>query len=169
MYEKHLCDRCQNAVATVFVKQSLNGKQTSRHLCSSCAAVEGIGYSADLGWATDPFDQLLGSFFLPHTPVSVTRCPTCNQSLQDIKRTGRFGCSDCYDTFENRVDLRPFTSPKGYRGKKAAESFHKEQAPQAPDAAQLKQQLKQAVEQEDYETAAKLRDQIRALEGKEEQ
>ncbi len=170
-HEKHICDRCENQIATVHLKQIFNGKESQRHLCSACAAKEGIGASAVTGfsWESDPFDELLGSFFLPHAPASVTRCPTCNQSLADLKRTGRFGCSDCYETFENRVDLRPFSSPKGYRGKGVLKSPASEKKQSAPNAASLKEQLKKAVEQEDYESAAKLRDQIRALENKEGQ
>ena len=175
MNKQYLCDRCHNAVATIHYKQTVNGKESRLHLCSACAAKEESLSSLSFGWESDPFDALLGSFFLPHAAPSVSRCPTCNQSLADVKRTGRFGCSDCYAAFEGRVDLRPFSSPKGYRGKgapseqKAAEEEKKAPAEQkASSLSELKQQLKDAVAREDYESAAKLRDAVRALEKKEE-
>ncbi len=163
-----ICQRCHNALATVHVKERINGNQTERHLCASCAAKE--GFMGSSVWESDPFDTLLGSFFLPNR-AAAGRCPTCNRSLNDVKRTGRFGCGDCYGVFEGRVDLSPFTSPEGYKGKRPpshGDCPPKEEAPRKDEEAErLKQSLKQAVENEEYEKAAKLRDQLRALEGKE--
>lgn len=176
-----ICERCHSALATVHVKQRINHQESHRHLCAACAAKEGL--ASGFVWEGDPFENLLGSFFLPHRSEGMGRCPTCGRSLGDVKRTGRFGCSDCYGVFERRVDLSPFTATEGYKGKRAPRKEAAEENKAAPkaekparkapakeeQAALLKQQLKQAVEAEEYEQAAKLRDRLRALEQKEEQ
>ena len=177
MNQATLCDRCKKQIATVYYKKTVNGQQTQRHLCAACANQEGLAAEpwADL-WASDPFEPLLSQFFLPKATQDQGRCPTCHTTAQQIRRQGRFGCADCYTAFASRLDLSPFSHPQGYRGTLAPQDQPQEapaqdpktQKPQEPDLAQLKKELSQAVEAEEYEKAAALRDRIRELEKKED-
>ena len=178
MNQATLCDRCKKQIATVYYKKTVNGQQTQRHLCAACANQEGLAAEpwADL-WASDPFEPLLSQFFLPKATQDQGRCPTCHTTAQQIRRQGRFGCADCYTAFASRLDLSPFSHPQGYRGTLAPQEDEptqtqpqepQPQEPQKPDLAQLKKQLSQAVEAEEYEKAAALRDRIRELEKKED-
>ena len=83
----------------------------------------------------------------------------------ELQRSGRAGCADCYKTFEDI--LTP------YIRKLQGATAHVGQAPKAQNDAQpvenptasLKQKLTEAIKQENYEEAARLRDEIRRLEG----
>ena len=166
------CDACKKNVATVHYKQNVNGHRSETYLCSECAAEKGWGAENLFTW--DPFegfDKMLGGFFAPRTLTSAS-CPTCGRTLSDVKRSGRFGCSDCYEAFGDSLDLSPFASG-AYRGRrplKAAEKKAEQSEKKTKETKEqneldgLKEQLKAAVKNEEYEKAAGLRDRIRALE-----
>jgi protein arginine kinase activator len=91
-------------------------------------------------------------------------CPGCGHTWNDFRRTGRFGCAECYKTFRNEAasTIRQIHSTTKHTGKvpsKAGEGLKRRR-----EYDSLKQQLQQAVRDEDYETAAKLHKQIREME-----
>ncbi len=170
------CDKCHKNYATVHYKQNVNGKQSEAYLCSDCAAESGWGvHNSDL-FSWDPFegfDKLLGGFFLPQKVSGAAACPTCGRTLSDVKRSGRFGCSDCYTTFGDMVDLSPFTAGtyKGRRplgsgaaAKEAVRETKEEKKAAKDELSELKNRLKEAVKKEECEEAATPRDRIRAME-----
>lgn len=163
---QNLCDRCGKQVATVNYHENKNGTVREFHLCAACAAKMGIGiFQEDLLGHLSSF-----SLFSP-TAQSAKKspaCPLCGTTLAQIQEKGKFGCSGCYDTFGDRLDLTPYVG-KGYRGENT--EVKKSPAPQKAESAQdpvasLKARLQKAIAAEDYEEAAKLRDEIRAKEGK---
>jgi protein arginine kinase activator len=84
-------------------------------------------------------------------------CPTCGTTIQDIAATtSRIGCPDCYTHFKD--ELTPFI--KNYH--KSLQ--HVGKSPKRIDAKDLKKALEEAIKKEDYELAAKLRDEIKNLE-----
>ncbi len=156
-----LCQKCGLKTASVFYRENKNGTEREMHLCPDCAAEMGIG---------DLQENLFSSFslFAPHAePKRIAACPLCGTTLSQIRKKGKFGCSTCYDTFSPLLDLTPYVG-KGYEAKEAAREEKEppatEQKLSETDA--LKAELKKAVEAEDYERAAVLRDEIRAKEGK---
>lgn len=87
---------------------------------------------------------------------SVKTCAACGTTIQDIANTSRIGCPDCYTTFKE--ELKPFIM-----------NFHKAyqhigKSPKKIDTKDLKKALEEAIKKEDYELAAKLRDEIKKLE-----
>ena len=90
-------------------------------------------------------------------------CPRCGATLQDFRETGRLGCADCYRTFETplRDLLRRVHGSTHHMGERYAE-----REPQAAreQASELREQLRLAVETENFELAAELRDRIRVVE-----
>jgi protein arginine kinase activator len=92
-------------------------------------------------------------------------CSYCGTSVEDFKRTGRLGCPHCYTTYEGqlRAILRRIHGSTQHLGKvyvpPAADA-----ADRAARLAGLRHKLQRAVETEDFERAAQLRDQIRDLE-----
>ena len=161
-----LCDHCGKEAAIINYHENKNGTVRDLHLCAACAAKLGIGIFQE-----DLFSHLSSFSLFSPTSQSAKKspaCPLCGTTLEQIQKKGKFGCSSCYDTFRSRLDLSPYVG-KGYRGdEKAVESTP---APQKEDALQeeiasLRAKLKKAVDGEHYEEAAKLRDEIRAKEGK---
>jgi protein arginine kinase activator len=91
------------------------------------------------------------------------QCPTCGQTYAEFSRTGRLGCSDCYLAFDKQLEplFRRIHGSSSHSGKVPERTGGKAKLEQS--IRQLSSQLEQAVEREDYEHAAKLRDQIRQL------
>ncbi len=160
---KH-CDRCHEKQATVRYRESIGGATRTLALCRDCAEEMGI-----LSAQEDLFAPFSMFSFAPHAAKEeADACPVCHRSLDEIRKTGRFGCSACYDRFADRLDLAPFIG-KGYKGVATAASAgetapKKESGEESLDS--LKRQLKSALAVEDYESAAKLRDRIREKEAK---
>lgn len=91
-------------------------------------------------------------------------CSFCNTSFEEYKKTGKLGCSKCYSTFKKQ--LKPIIEGiYGYSehiGKFPKDEFKDIQAIRTVE--QLKEQLNIAIQKEEYEQAAKLRDEILELE-----
>jgi protein arginine kinase activator len=166
------CQRCGERPAVIQLTTIVDNTHTEQHLCEACAAQQGIQTEASL--AKFPVGDLLGSLSkgaatqLPAAEAT-TRCPACGATLQDFRETGRLGCARCYETFEAplRTLLRrvhgasrhmgePYVSPGG-DGAVAARG----PAVTPPDLSALREQLQRAVEAENFELAARLRDEIR--------
>lgn len=187
-----LCQKCKKNQATVYYKQNINGSVTQIALCQDCA--KELGTFDDGGFFTAGALNLLGNLLggravrdmRAQTPVMQKVCPLCGSTLRDIQTTGKVQCAKCYEVFAD--ELAPIIanihgsvvhngrSPKRHGEPekneqpdvKAAESVdNTEKAaeiPADPKIAELKAKLSDAVKNEEYENAAKLRDEIRALE-----
>lgn len=147
---------------------------SEHHLCKDCARE----LTSDWKPGSDFLEFSIGSFLEnlcktlgPTKPEDGERrseiapCPQCGLEFEAFRKSGRFGCAGCYKAF--REWIRPlFTRIHGsetYRGPIP------EGGPFAgtdAELALLKEQLKTAVAEERYETAATLRDRIRLLEGR---
>ncbi len=169
---KKMCTVCGEREATLHYRESINGKETEWYLCPVCAKAKGIhSPSLFFGEEWGGFSPLMESFRLGEEKSAV--CPRCKTTLSAVKKKGVFGCSACYDTFSPLLDMTPFIG-QGYMGEKKdttmAENPQKQASPKkmpTPEEhlAELKRELRAAVEAEQYEKAAKIRDEIRALEG----
>ncbi|MBL4885857.1 MAG: UvrB/UvrC motif-containing protein [Planctomycetaceae bacterium] len=92
------------------------------------------------------------------------RCPNCGISYREFRESGRFGCPHDYVVFRERLLplLENIHNDTEHRGKfpQRAPLDSKNQYRMI----QLRKELTAAIETEDYEQAAKLRDQIRSIE-----
>jgi protein arginine kinase activator len=173
-----LCEHCKKNNATVHFRETVNGKSRSLSLCAECAARlrengELPALNPFSGWdlpaweeegasLTDAlFGGLLGGSAYPATRPT---CPVCGARFEDIRRTGRLGCSACYTTFARELEptVRSLHGDARHTGRgPAAQSEH---ASRARRLADLKNALDEAVRKEDYEAAIRLRDELRSLE-----
>lgn len=153
------CDVCQTQEASVFLTEIVQGKMKKANLCPACAKAKdveqsGFGLVEALG---------LASAELEMTPAG-TKCPVCGFSQTDFKKTGRFGCSSCYDVFADLLAPMLKNMHKGTQhiGKKPADFERLAEQSRKLDA--LRTDLDAAVKAEEYEKAATLRDQLKQLE-----
>lgn len=170
-----LCQKCGKNQANTRVKTIVNGKLTEYSLCGECAAE--MGYGSFISHLN--FGNILGSFFDDFKGVGdVERCPECGASFDEIMHSGNVGCGKCYQIFYNRLlptiqRIHGTTAHKGKAPGKSALAIPEQKkqitvSPIEPLEAK-KLQLKSAIEEQRFEDAAKLRDEIKALEaGKEE-
>lgn len=159
------CDECKQRPATVHIAQVTNGVKVERHLCEECSAkVQTGSMKLDVGLT---LSKLLGSFFggtsAPATGDLKT-CPGCGMTFQQVRQKGRLGCGRCYETFEEEIEpiLRRIHGNSRHVGRVPVRSGERYLLLQRIDA--LKQQLQAAVQAEEYERAADLRDRLKELE-----
>jgi protein arginine kinase activator len=156
-----LCCICKEKEATVHLTQIAGDKMQKIDLCEECAKTKGVndptGFSlADLLLglgASQEIEQAGGGAEL--------KCPRCGFTQADFKKAGRLGCPDCYKTFADVLEGLLKTMHKGTRhAGKVPESLR--QSRDLTDRLKLLQKkLTKAIEAEDFESAAALRDQIK--------
>ncbi len=166
-----LCQHCKKNEATTHIKTMINGEYTEYRLCPECARE--LGYDSMFPDFSADFGGLLSSFFSNALPAisGAAHCRGCGSTLNDIRRTGKVGCADCYDTFFNELmpTIRSIHGNTEHKGKRPGEieyTVNEEQPKENADKlASLRAELKQAIEDENFERAAQLRDEIKELEG----
>jgi len=164
-----LCDNCKNNPATVHLTEIVDEQMTELHLCEECAKKKSSQMEQQFGLS----DLLAGlaDFEKPvedKDAVSI-QCPNCGLTYKDFKKIGRLGCSECYDTFKKFLSplLKRIHGSSVHCGKcpvKAGRPSKKEL-----DLVDLRLKLQKAVEAEEYEEAAKLRDRIKQVQDKKAQ
>jgi len=162
-----LCDQCLKNQATVHMTTFVNGQVKTVHLCSQCAARK--KGSVVIPWFS--FNDFLSAFYDEDEGADVV-CEGCGTTLASFKKEGRLGCAQCYKTFESSITpiLKSIHMNTRHTGKHPGERVSVEpgKEAEASEAEQHKEQLKKellhAVSVENYEEAARLRDEITLLE-----
>ena len=163
------CEQCREREAVIHLTQIVNEQVTTLHLCERCAAEKGVESPGSqpktpLGTFLAAMGQELPEQ-APTAPRTGESCSRCGGSLQDFRESGRLGCPDCYRSFE--VPLRDLLRRLHGSTHHMGERYNdREPAPiqERPQAAELREQLRLAVETENFELAAELRDRLRVLE-----
>ncbi|HET6231160.1 MAG TPA: UvrB/UvrC motif-containing protein [Longimicrobiaceae bacterium] len=161
------CDNCGKHEAAIHLTQIENDQMTTRHLCEGCAAAKGLETGVG-GAGSGPLADFLaqmGKTGATGTAAPAGACPGCGLTLADFKRTGRLGCSRCWSTFDGSLRglLRKLHGGTQHVGKVYLPPDPTEMDRTAR-AVSLRRSLQRAVDEEDFERAAALRDQIRRLE-----
>ena len=160
-----LCEKCLKRQATVHMQQIINGQITGIHLCQECAVQSDspLSFEQFLQGLLSVFGGVPGSVS-PQKPEVKQRCTVCGLSYEDFKSTGRLGCAECYQTFRREMD--PIL--KNIQGSNRHEGKYPQKAGigllNRRKVEKLRVELSKAIEEEEYENAARLRDQIRELE-----
>ena len=157
-----LCDVCKMNDAAVFLTQIVDGKMQKVNLCEGCSKEKGVQDPTGFALA----DLLLGIGAAEEIEKggSSTRCPVCGFTQADFKKTGRLGCSSCYLAFADGLNslLKAMHKGTSHVGKLPARA---QQTLALSDRMKtLTENLRKAVQEENYETAAALRDEIKELE-----
>jgi protein arginine kinase activator len=134
------------------------------HLCEACAAASGLDGTKPISIT----DVLLGLGGKKVAAAETSRkiCPRCQMRFTDFKKTSRLGCQACYEAFAEELAplLESMQKGREHIGKKPARLPAPD--PLTAQLAELKAALAAAVKAENYEEAARLRDQIQACSGK---
>jgi protein arginine kinase activator len=164
------CDNCNKQTATVHLTEIKNGKKIEKHLCEQCAAQnEGLPVKSHT-----PINELLTNFVMAHSGLQKeatgTTCENCGITWSEFRSGGLLGCEHDYTLFEKELSpllQRAHEGATHHLGKVPARAGGSGGVPikHRIDIAKLRKDLGKAVEAEDYERAAKLRDQIRVAEG----
>src|SRR5262249_33936851 len=157
-----LCDVCKCNDATVFLTQIQDGKMQKVNLCEACSKEKGVEDPKSFALA----DLLLGigaAVEIENGGPS-QKCPMCGFSQADFKENGRLGCRECYVISGEGIACLSKAMHKGteHVGKFPERAQHSNALSHRMRS--LAENLQKAVADENYETAASLRDQIKRLE-----
>jgi protein arginine kinase activator len=155
------CDCCPNP-AVVHETLVRNGVRTEIHLCAEHAVERGYILPTNVGPAL-----VVGKLLEKATQAaarSIKSCPTCAMTMQNLRETGLVGCSDCYRHFEEELAS---IIERTQEGAAAHIGRHPTQASSLIDRAAMRnrmvRELREAVAREEYERAARLRDEMLSL------
>lgn len=184
------CENCGKNEANVKYTQIINGEKKQMFLCQECSAKLGIDSNIHLNmpinfssFLSDFFDDVSGISSMPIIGKAL-ECPKCGLTFDEFMNTGKFGCSNCYDEFESKIDpilknIQGSNRHMGRLGSVIEGNDIKKDSNQAIGANQsenvqdnlnatklnhleeLKANLKLAIKEERYEDAAKIRDEIK--------
>ena len=166
-----LCEICHKNEATIHIQEIVGGQKKSMHICSSCAAAKQQSEGLDFG----PFNlagllyKLSGSAPAGDKSGSTSSagqlvCPVCSWDEQRLNSSGKLGCENCYKVFAPLLCdvIKNIHRGNSHVGKQPAGtgqelgSLHRK-------LTEMQKDLQKAVEVEDYESAALLRDRINDL------
>ena len=145
-----LCTACKVAEATDHFTLVKEGKLLKVSLCEVCR--EAFGYTKSPGTGADPGDPQAGS-----------GCPGCGFPLAEYRATRRMGCPECYQVFAEGLEGLLKTMHKGTRHVGKSPEALRQSRDNAEKLKSLQKKLVKAIESEDFEQAAKLRDELKDL------
>ena len=157
------CDICKKNEATVHLTQIIDKKVLKIDMCERCSKAKGIQESAGFSLADLQLGLGAGDEIGADAGAS---CPVCGFTQADFKKTGRLGCSACWETFEPGLAslLKAMHKSDRHVGKVPSKAAHTLVITE--QIKELSDNLEKAVREEKYEDAAHIRDQIRQLESK---
>ena len=181
------CENCGKNNANVKYTQIINGEKKQMFLCEECSEKLGINdihFNMPISFTSflaDFFDDMNSVNLMPTLGGTNTlECSKCGLTWDNFLHTGKFGCSNCYSDFESRIDpiLRSMQGATSHIGRlgdvktgnnvkqNLDDKVSQEETKDISELEKLKEDLKQAIKEERYEDAAKIRDEIKKQEDK---
>ena len=175
-----LCQKCHKKTASVFISSIINGQEIRIYLCDDCAkdyplfnfnfqnpfSIKDVMDKLKIDEDTS-IDQEKDNLLQIDNDSKEEDiiCPNCYSTYNEYKQTGKLGCSRCYEAFEEKLKpvLKNIYGHEEYIGKiPKKDNSH---IYISKEIRILREDLNRAVEQEEYEKAADIRDKIKELEG----
>jgi len=163
-----ICDSCKKRPATVHYTQIINGVKTEMHLCEVCAKQKGT-IECDTAFSVTNFlAGILEPAFALQTlkqPIETqVTCKGCGMTFDEFKKSGRFGCAMCYNSFSEKLYpiFRRIHGNTKHVGKVPSKMGKNISIKREID--RLKIELNVAIKNEEFEKAAERRDRIKELE-----
>lgn len=167
-----LCQNCKKNEATTHIKRVLNGEATESHLCSSCAQNLGVGsffddFSLNM---PDIFSHFFGDSAFALGESKLERCEKCGCQFDDIIKSGSVGCADCYEKFFHKLQpsihrIHGKTKHVGKTPKHSIQKVAPKEKTLEEKIADLQKDMQKAVEEQNFEQAAIIRDEIKKMKG----
>lgn len=162
-----LCDICGKNQATVHLTEIVDNQMSELHLCEDCAKEKSLQMEQQFGLA----DLLAGlADYGKQADIQEKiklACSSCGITYENFRKFGRLGCSNCYVSFKKYLAslLKKIHGSSQHVGKTPVKATKAVKA--KSELQELKIKLQKAIESEEFELAAGLRDKIRELEQKE--
>lgn len=165
------CENCKKNEAAVHITKIINGKKQEMNICENCAKeLEAFDIGGSMGFGS-PFsfqNVLSGIMDYMSSSQQVNKtvdlvCKNCGATYNDFKKYGLLGCSECYTSFSPTINsvikrVQGNVEHVGKIPKKLGKDIMEKRR-----LSKLKEELQKAIANEEYEKAAQIRDQIKAL------
>lgn len=162
-----ICQKCNQKPANVEVTQTMNNKKTVVYLCEACAGVKQeffLDNSFNMGSLLSGIIGNAYNISKVAKTENVLKCKKCGMTFEEFCQIGRFGCAECYLTFESKLE-QIFRRLQGSDRHKGKIPVNRKQGKTINDEiTELKKALQLAIKNEQYEKAAVFRDKIKDLE-----
>ncbi|MFH0921012.1 MAG: UvrB/UvrC motif-containing protein [Fibrobacterota bacterium] len=162
------CDECKKKSAAVNFTQIINNKKTVLNLCRDCA--EKRGFTGHVPGAAPQGGVGVGNLVSKiateyEEESNAVLCDRCRLTYMEFKQTGRLGCGHCYEAFGKRLDdlLRKIHGSDCHIGKVPKSMEPAINACRQVDS--MRREMQEAIRNEDFEKAARMRDKIKKMEG----
>ncbi|HEY4670717.1 MAG TPA: UvrB/UvrC motif-containing protein [Gemmatimonadaceae bacterium] len=160
-----VCDLCKDGEAVIQLTEIEGSGVRLLHLCEKCAAERGV--ETTITAAKPQINDFLQKIHEQMAPAKgeAAQCSFCSSTLADFRATGRLGCAHCYETFEKSLRdlLRRVHGNSRHIGRRYVAPLPSE-LPHVSTATELRDRLKRAIEAEQFELAADIRDKLRGIE-----
>lgn len=168
-----LCQICKKNQANVHVTKIINGEKQELNICEECAKrTEGMDFGEDMLFDTQfSFQNILSGLVgylnqSPQTKSIEPVCKNCGATYSEFRKHGFLGCSECYSYFD--AALIPVIKRIQGNAEHVGKIPHKSGKVilEKRELENLKAELQKAIQAEEYEKAAEIRDKIREIQGK---
>ena len=161
-----MCEHCKKRPASVYIRKHINGELEENYLCQTCAAKQGMPLLSIVNIDNYIANLMKSSDEAPEQSMQV--CPQCGYKISMIKKTGRVGCAHCYEHYHDALKpiIRKIHGGRIHNREAVARNTVEDRKVESQGDQQidkLKRELKTAIEKEEYERAAVLRDKIKEL------
>jgi protein arginine kinase activator len=161
-----ICDDCRERDAVVQYTAVKDNNVVQLHLCEQCAAERGVETTVNT-LPKHPLGEFLNQVQqqIAIAPADNTRCNFCGSTMADFRATGRWGCARCYSQFE--VGIRELLRRVHGHARHIGKTYHaprNETIERSAVLGELREKLRRAIDNEQFEQAAELRDRIKGME-----
>ena len=170
-----LCEKCKKNEAKINLITVVNGKKHEIWLCENCAKdISSIPFFSSVGQNGNfPFQGMLTEMLsnidsnkvdIDNNKIKEIICTNCGLTYDEFKKTGRLGCSDCYEEFKVVLEPRIKSLQVGVKHIGKIPNMKGEELIRRRKLKNLKEEMQQLIVAEEYERAAIVRDEIKMLE-----
>ena len=162
-----ICQVCGKNESTVEFTEIIDDEVKQLHLCDGCAKEKGIEMEQNFS-ISDLLAGISGLGEKPSDEELSVKCGKCGMTFEDFQKIGRLGCGECYGAFRKNLLplLKRIHGSARHIGKSPKEIDETDGKKKISEAQELRQKLQRAIDMEEFEEAARLRDRIRSLEKK---
>ena len=158
------CEGCKEHEATVHYTEIDNDEKREIHLCENCYRQKLTPVHKMMDF-TEVLQNLLQGAMHEHGSVASAICPTCGVSVAEFRAAGRLGCAQDYQVFNDTLKPLLEKMQHGIRHVGKVPARAGVELKRQNELLRLRRELERAVQREEYERAATLRDRIRKLNG----
>lgn len=160
-----ICNICGTKEATIHLTEIMNGQMVEVHICEACAEEKGTEFKTYFNFG-DLLAGIPGIEKVMETSGKKTPlvCKQCGMTYEEFGKSGRLGCPACYESFHKplAVVIKQVQRASHHVGKKPSRIAKEVRS--VHDLRQLQEKLRRCIQTEQFEDAARLRDQIKQIE-----